>query len=332
MIYFDGWLFRGFPMSSDLLRQNLATDRLWGMVLCLFAALTLCACEPNKPAAQKTPSGPTFAEVHNMAQLPAPFTRRPQLTSELRLKPGQVLDPNSEFAKTWTGKSIYRKLPNGLVFEIPAQYGWFWQSQDKKLKHRFAAQRLDDLVEEPDVGFAFFMPDFVGWTPDTANGILNPNDPDWVAGIRIEYRGLGEELPDAPGFYPPNVEARMKKYVAEGSSKVFGKVHGLTCYTSLTRPYNQPGVVETGDRKSCIGVGAYGHPVFLKIHLPPFNKDSWLPYPSMFAYYYTPEYGGLYITWRVSPKHLAHWKEIDAFVWRALKEWTIVNPYAQPTR
>eukprot|EP01030_Chromulinospumella_sphaerica_P003943 gene3943-3857_t len=198
-------------MSSDLLRQNLATDRLWGMVLCLFAALTLCACEPNKPAAQKTPSGPTFAEVHNMAQLPAPFTRRPQLTSELRLKPGQVLDPNSEFAKTWTGKSIYRKLPNGLVFEIPAQYGWFWQSQDKKLKHRFAAQRLDDLVEEPDV-------------------------------------------------------------------------------------------------------------------------DSWLPYPSMFAYYYTPEYGGLYITWRVSPKHLAHWKEIDTFVWRALKEWTIVNPYAQPTR
>ena len=155
MIYFDGWLFRGFPMSSDLLRQNLATDRLWGMVLCLFAALTLCACEPNKPAGPKSPSGPTFAEVHAMAQLPAPFSRRPQLTSELRLKPGQVLDPNSDFAKTWTGKSIYRKLANGMVFEIPAQYMPFWASHDKSVKYWIATQRLDELLEEPGLGFTF---------------------------------------------------------------------------------------------------------------------------------------------------------------------------------
>ena len=72
--------------------------------------------------------------------------------------------------------------------------------------------------------------------------------------------------------------------------------------------------------------------MFLKIHPPPFHKDSWLPYPSLFAYFYPPKYGGLYITWRVSPKHLARWKEIDAFVWRALKEWIIVNPYADGVR
>lgn len=317
-------------MPASISRQNTPVVRLLGLLLCLFAALTLCACEPNKPAAQKTLSGPTFAEVHAMAQLPAPFTRRPQLTSELRLKPGQVLDPNSDFAKAWTGKNVYRKLANGMVFEIPAQYAPFWMTKDKSVQHWISAQRLGELVEESGLGFTLFMPDFFGWTPDTAFDQIDQLYPDWVWGIGYHYKGLGEEQPDAPGSYPPNVEVRIQKTVARGASQVFGKVHGLTCYTSLTTPYNKPGVVEIGDTKSCIGVGAHGHPVLINIDLPPFEKDSLMRYPHLFANYYTPEYGGLHITWHVSTKHLARWKEIDAFVWRALKEWVIVNPYAQP--
>lgn len=267
-----------------------------------------------------------------MAQLPAPFTRRPQLTSELLLKPGQVLDSNSEFAKTWTGKSIYRKLANGMVFEIPAQYMPFWASHDKSVKYWIETQRLDELLEEPGLGFTFYMPDYVGWTPDNAHYPMDQLNPDWVWGAGYEYKGLGEEQPDAPGSYPPNVEARIKKSVAEGASQVFGKVHGLTCYANLTHVVKKSGVIELSNRKACVGIGAYGHPVFIHIHLPPFETGALLRYPSMYADYYTPEYGGLHITWHVSTKHLARWKEIDAFVWRALKEWVIVNPYAQPAR
>jgi len=302
----------------------------------LSMAISLCvvcvsACNLSGEENSRGANGPRFADVENMTQLPEPFTRRPQLFSDLRLKPGQMLVPGSEFAKAWTGKSSYRKLANGMVFEIPAQYSVFWLNQYEEKKRSFDAQRLEDLVAESDVGFTFFMPDFIGWTPDTANGKLSLYDPDWVNGVRIEYRGLGEEKPDAPGPYPPNVEARMKKSVTDGSSMLFGMVHDLTCYASLTRPHDKPGVVEVGDGKSCIGVGSYGNPVFLKIYLPPFSSPA-TRYPHIFAYYYTPEYGGLYITWRVSTKHVARWREIDAFVWRALKEWVIVNPYVHSVR
>ena len=42
------------------------------------------------------------------------------------LKPGQVLDPDSLYAKTWPGKPTLVKLKDNLILAIPPQHSQFW--------------------------------------------------------------------------------------------------------------------------------------------------------------------------------------------------------------
>ena len=42
------------------------------------------------------------------------------------LKPGQVLDPNSDYAKYWTGLPEWVQFDDIMTLKIPAQFQQFW--------------------------------------------------------------------------------------------------------------------------------------------------------------------------------------------------------------
>jgi hypothetical protein len=80
------------------------------------------------------------------------------------LKPGQVLDPESLYAKRWPGRSALFRLNEELGFEVPPGYMPFWYDGAGELVRPPA--KWDQIPIVQSLGFSFFMPDFRGYTPD----------------------------------------------------------------------------------------------------------------------------------------------------------------------
>ena len=114
------------------------------------------------------------------------------------LKPGQVLDKTSEYAKTWPGRPALFRLSNTVLLQIPPQYQQFWYQGDKVTR---PPADLSKLRTGGQVGFQFFMPDYSGYTPENYKVEFHE---DIVEVIYVRFEGMGAEQPGAPGAYPPN--------------------------------------------------------------------------------------------------------------------------------
>jgi hypothetical protein len=259
------------------------------LVVALTALLAACGGgrEGSQPAEMSDPAS---------VRLPPP------------LKPGQVLDPESLYAKRWPGRSALFRLNEELGFEVPPGYKPFWYDGARELVRPPA--KWDQIPIVQSLGFSFFMPDFRGYTPDN---YLREFDEDRVDVISIKHVGLGQERPGEPGRYPPNMWTR----VLEGSSSVAPvEREGLTCLPSMT---------SLGQFDFCVSAGDGGFPqVALEVPRPPFAK--WQVNPLMMARYFTPNHGGIEVVWTAHVKHAANWQIIDQQVWKFFEAWRIERP------
>lgn len=61
----------------------------------------------------------------------------------LPLKAGQVLDPNSDYAKYWTGLPEWIQFDDKMTLKIPPQFGQFWNL------HNYPQVKFTQSVERP---------------------------------------------------------------------------------------------------------------------------------------------------------------------------------------
>jgi len=264
------------------------------LVVALTALLAACGGgrEGSQPAEMSDPAS---------VRLPPP------------LKPGQVLDPESLYAKRWPGRSALFRLNEELGFEVPPGYMPFWYDGAGELVRPPA--KWDQIPIVQSLGFSFFMPDFRGYTPDN---YLREFDEDRVNVISIQWVGLGQERPGAPGGYPPNMLSRLLKGVSVAGPF---KRYGLDCYRrEAVNEDNSP------NKEFCIGPQSDDRypQVFIDATMPPYA--DWIKFPTIQATYFTPRHGGLEVLWRAHAKHLANWQIIDQQVWKFFEAWRIERP------
>lgn len=231
------------------------------------------------------------------------------------LKPGQVLDPNSMYAKTWPGKPTLVKLKDNLILAIPPQHSQFW-AQRHWLTGRDMVLRpptpLEKLPYADLTGFVMHMPDFGGYTPDN---YLKDFDENIVKIVNISSAPMSYMEPGAPGSYPPNMFPR----VATGPFRAFDpdiyeEKYGMRCYKNLD---------VTSDSQYCYGKrdSDLGEYLLLDAMFPPYEQHH--VFPMMSAKYFSPKYGGLEIAWRTHMNNFPRWREIDAQIWKYIDAWNI---------
>lgn len=225
------------------------------------------------------------------------------------LKPGQVLDPESLYAKRWPGRPALFRLNEELGFEVPPGYMPFWYDGAGELVRPPANWNRIPIVQS--LGFSFFMPDFRGYTPDN---FLREFDEDIVE-ISMRWVGLGQERPGEPGRYPLN----MWKGLLERSPSVAPvERDGLVCL-----PQSR---TELGQYDFCVSTVGDGYfpLVAITVLRPPFAE--WVKNPLMMARYFTPHHGGVEVFWTAHVKHVANWQIIDQQVWKFFDQWKIERP------
>ena len=230
------------------------------------------------------------------------------------LRPGQVLDPDSQYAKTWPGKPALFKLKDNLILQIPPQFHQFW-AQLHWITGIDRVPRppmpLDKIPAIALIGFVMHRPDFEGYTPDN---YLNNFDLTRVEIVNISPAPMSYMEPGAPGSYAPNALARNFKYRGADPEK-YEDLHGLRCYA-------EPGFLS---ERTCYGrrdsnLEEY---LILRIKVPPY--ESHVVFPTMRTSYFSPKYGGLEISWRSHMQNFPHWREIDAQIWKYLDAWNIAG-------
>ena len=224
------------------------------------------------------------------------------------LKPGQILDMNTDYGKYWPGQPALFKLTEDWGLAIPPQYMRFWIQRDRVVRHPTSWSKIP-LVES--IGFKFFMPDFGGYTPDNYQDEFHP---DKVELIHFEVVGMGQEQAGAPGSYPPNMFARVSGVSFDPNK--YQEKYGLRCYDFRLD-------LDAGNNQYCYGLRDPKTNEYILIDTRPPPYPEWIIYPHMKATYFTPRYGGVELTWIAQMKHLPHWREIDQQIWRFIEQWRI---------
>lgn len=228
------------------------------------------------------------------------------------LKPGQVLDPNSDYAKYWTGLPEWVQFDDKMTLKLPAQFTPFWTHKDfPNVDFAFYEDRPKHFREIDSFSFSMFMPDFGGYTPDN---YLSELSEDEIKIISIDSAPMSYAEPDAPGYFPPN----MWKRVTTGRNVQLEKKYGLDCFTYTNNKPEGVGVIQY-----CYGLrdAKLGEYIFLEIIIPPYPE--YIKYPIMKAKYFTKQYGGLEIIWWAHMKYVDRWQEIDQQIWQHVKDWNV---------
>jgi len=159
-----------------------------------------------------------------------------------------------------------------------------------------------------EVQFDFFLPDSSGYTPDNYR---NQADPNKVEVVYVHAGDSHEADPDAPGEYPPNMLKRALQELLD--ARHARAQYGLRCY---------PGRVFV-NRITCFGPRGTqsGEQIMLTALAPPYPAD--VSFPMFQARYFSRRYGGVRIEWRAHMSQLAHWREIDARIWKLIDAWKV---------
>lgn len=239
-------------------------------------------------------------------------------------RPGQLIDPNSLFVRTWPGKPALVKLKDNLVLSIPPQHHQFWTQRDW-LTGRDLANRppmtAQELPYSKSAGFHMQMPDFSGFTYEN---YLKEFDEDTVLVWEISPASMDAVKPGATGSYPPNVFNRiMTKPSQRFDLEKYEEKFGLRCFKELQDPDN---------RYTCWGARGsdLDEMILLRVSMPP--HPDWMSNPSMQTLYFSPKYGGLEVGWRAHVKHLPRWREIDAQIWKYIDQWNIAAQRSDATQ
>jgi len=215
-------------------------------------------------------------------------------------------DNSSDYVKYWPhGRPAITKLSDNLILEIPPQFQKFWFEQDDVVK---APAAIDQIPLAPVVGFAFFLPDFSGFTP---SNYKNDFDPARVDVVSLELADPRQAEPDAPGFFPPNM---LKRMFNAGMKNDYQEMYGLRCYHPIGQFQN---------KLTCYGRAdeVIGEDIILDVYVPPFDRLT--TFPNIQAVYFTKRYGGLQVIWRTHASNLPRWHDIDAQIWKFIESWNI---------
>lgn len=240
------------------------------------------------------------------------------------LKPGQKLDPDSEYARYWTGLPEW-VIFDGITFKIPAQFTAFWAFHNyPKINFTIAQEQPAKIRKIDSLIFSMFMPDFGGYTPDNYipttlmdEKIYNAKyfNEDEIKIINIQPRPMSYAEPDAAGSYPPN----MIKRALEGYAlNQYEEKAGLKCYN-----YKGNGPNSATNRQVCYGLrdAKLDEYILLDVDIPPYQP--WVKYPMVRTTYFTKQYGGLEITWWSHAKYFNRWHDIDHQIWQYIDEWNV---------
>ncbi|WP_034292685.1 hypothetical protein [Herbaspirillum sp. RV1423] len=234
------------------------------------------------------------------------------------LKPGQVLDKNSEYAKKWPGRPALFKLKDNLILAIPPQYQQFWLQYDRWGRDRVMRPPtpISKLPKVGPIGFKMFFPDFNGYTPDN---YLNEFDEDMVNVVQVGSAPMEYAEPGAAGSHVPNMFDRVStgQYRSIDPEKYEDKF-GLRCYEKLN--------VTSKDeirREYCFGSRdvATGETIMLDVDVSPY--PDWVKFPFIKTKYFSKKYGGMEIAWRAHAKHFKDWESIDEQIWKYIDAWNI---------
>lgn len=202
------------------------------------------------------------------------------------------------------------KVTDELTVEVPLQ---FWRYAINPVK----PPRVPVLphTDHFEVQFAFFLPDFSGYTLQNYRNESNPNQ---VEVVYLHAGDMHEAEPDAPGEYPPNMLKRSFKELIDPND--YKDLYGLRCYK---------GRVLT-DRMTCYGRRdeKTGEDILLTVPVPPYPPD--VTFPMMQARYFSKLYGGVRVAWRTHVQNLPRWHDIDAQVWKFIADWKVVEPPPPP--
>ncbi len=168
-----------------------------------------------------------------------------------------------------------------------------------------------------EVRFDFFLPGFSGYTLDNYR---NDADPNKVEVVYVHAGDPHEADPDAPGEYPPNMLKRALKELLDAQHP--RDQYGLRCY---------PGRVFV-NRITCFGRRDTepGEDIMLTALVAPYPADA--GFPMFQARYFSRRYGGVRLEWRAHMSQLAHWRAIDAQIWKFIDAWKVAPaaPAAAP--
>ena len=278
-------------------REWLKMQRYLVVSILIFVTFIVCSCgqtEQGSKEMSKEPSKP-------LVVIPPP------------LKPGQVLDPNSDYAKYWTGYPSWVKLNDELVLKVPQQFFVFW------INYYPEAKRLETLTQpkslEYSEGFSFemIMPDMDGYTPD--NYLNGQFDEDLIRIVSIEPYPLSDTK-NIP-FPAKIIKPRLGVYEIDK----YEDKYGLRCYEGSSNGKHQ---LPT-DLQYCYGVRdeKLDENIGIKLSVPPYADGP--VHPKMEATYITKKYGGLKIIWWAPVKHFSRWHDINQKIWQYINEWNVVK-------
>jgi hypothetical protein len=251
---------------------------------CSIFFATLCACNSNS-ITEKT-----------MHQPP--------------IKPGLLLDKDSEYGKWWVGQPAIFRLSDELVLAIPPQHQQFWKQRNQVVR---APADYKRLPKGGQIGFEMFMPDFSGYTPENYEvefhqdkveiGWVMPSDPKQMK-------------PGAPGRHVPNMLSRLAESTID--LNLYEEKFGLKCYEPKPRP---------SETLLCYGIrdASTGEQIYLRI-MHPTSGNTFVTNPQMQARYFSSKYGGTEILWSAHMKHFEHWQKIDQQIWNYIDQWNLVKP------
>lgn len=272
-------------------------------ILALFL-LTSCSETPKGESDMQKQSESTLALQNDASKVvrPPPF------------KPGQKLDPNSDYAKYWTGLPEWLQFQDIMTLRIPAEYTYFWtRNRYPKVKFTISEERPKHIREVDYLPFSMFMPDFGGFTPDNYMTQFNEDE---IKIVNIQPRPMSYVEPDAPSTYPPNVFKRMLDIIDVNK---YEEKYGLRCYDNKSIP------ARMSPRQICYGIRDQKLGEYIMIHLDvkPYGQFDFNP--MMKTTYFTKQYGGLEITYWTHAKNFNRWQEIDRQIWQHIADWNVAN-------
>ena len=222
---------------------------------------------------------------------------------------------DEDFRRYQSNKSHYYRLTSGELFAIPAKYQEFWSKRD------YFAESLDPPSRVPvqdGLGFQFFLPDYSGYTFE------NFQDTFSAAKVHVLVTQVDpQEYEKNPGVYwEPKLTIQRRSTPAAPSidTKNLEYKWGMTCYRSL---------LNHRESLECVGKRTTGQDVLWDVMDHP-DMYQWFPNPQARTRYFTRDLvGGVQVTIRMHHSQIAHWREVDDFVWRSLSQWRVNAPALQ---
>ena len=164
------------------------------------------------------------------------------------------------------------------------------------------------------VGFVFYLPSL-----DRCDGRHSAED---FNEDRVQF-SVQSSIPNPAGHHAnSDVDGALKRL--EGAGLIVGtttEMDGLACYSIPANHREQ----------ECVGISATGERFLISVLRPPY--EDWVKFPLAQTTYFSKEFGGVQILWRVHAKHIGKWRQIEAHGWKMLKSWAVASQgqQASPT-